>query len=61
MKQIKWIFLVYAILSAASIAGIGVAIAEESLKGTAGCVIALMIIMGLGFSKKRKLQKNEDL
>ena len=41
MKQIKWIFVVYAILAAFSIMGIGVAIGEKSILGVIGCVTAL--------------------
>ncbi len=58
MKQIKWVFLIYAILSAAFISGIGVAVAEESLIGVAGCTIGLVVIMGLGFKRKKKMREN---
>lgn len=61
MKQVKWFFLVLAILSAASIAGIGVAIAAESIEGIVGCILALIIIMGVGFSRKAKLRGKGEL
>jgi amino acid permease len=61
MKQIKLVFLIYAILAAASIMGIGVAIAAESIIGTIACIVALIIIMGLGFSRKRKMRENGQL
>ena len=61
MKQVKWIFLIYAILSAASIIGIGVAIAEESIIGAVGSIIALILIMGLGFSQKKKMRESGQL
>lgn len=61
MKQIKWEFLIYAILSAASIIGIGVSIAEQSVAGTIGSIIVLILIMGLGFKRKRKMRENGEL
>lgn len=61
MKQIKWIFLVYSILSAGSIMGIGIAIAEKSILGVFGSLIALVVIMGLGFKTKRKLREADIL
>ena len=61
MKQIKWIFLIFAILSAASIAGIGIAVAEESLIGVGCCVLSLIVIMGLGFKRKRKMRESGEL
>lgn len=61
MKQIKWIFLIYSILSAGSIMGIGIAIAEKSVVGAIGCLIALVAIMGLGFKTKRKMRENGAL
>lgn len=61
MKQVKWIFLIYAILSAASIIGIGVAIAEKSIIGVVGSIIAVILIMGLGFSQKKKMRESGNL
>ncbi|MDQ0198444.1 YlaF family protein [Neobacillus ginsengisoli] len=61
MKQIKWIFVVYAILAAASIMGIGIAIAEKSIIGALGCIMAVILIMGMGFKTKRKMRENGEL
>lgn len=61
MKQIKWVFLIYAILSAASIIGIGVAVAEKSIIGTISSLIALTLIMGLGFKRKAQMRRNGEL
>ncbi|XJZ28358.1 YlaF family protein [Bacillota bacterium Lsc_1132] len=61
MKQIKWVFLIYSILSAGSIMGIGIAIAEKSIVEAIASVIALVIIMGLGFKTKRKMRENGAL
>ncbi|MGG1678864.1 YlaF family protein [Neobacillus sp. NRS-1170] len=61
MKNIKWPLLIYAILAAASIMGIGVAISEKSLLGIIGCILAVIVIMGLGFSTKKRMRENGKL
>ncbi|MDR6998056.1 YlaF family protein [Neobacillus niacini] len=61
MKHIKWTLLLYAILAAALIAGIGVAIAEQSILGTLGCIIAVILVMGMGFKTKKRMRENGQL
>ncbi|WHY02240.1 YlaF family protein [Neobacillus sp. DY30] len=61
MKQVKWIFIVFAILAAASIIGIGVAIGEESILGVIGSILALVVVMGFGFKTKAKYRENGEL
>lgn len=61
MKKIKWIFVVYAILAAISIMGIGVAIGEESILGVIGSVIAVVLVMGFGFKTKAKMRANGEI
>jgi hypothetical protein len=61
MKNMKWSLLVYAILAAASIMGIGIAIGEKSLIGAIGCILAIIVIMGMGFKTKRKLRENGEI
>lgn len=61
MQKIKWVFLVYSILAASSIMGIGITIAEKSIVGTIGCLVALIVIMGLGFKTKRKMREEGSL
>ncbi|MGG3466520.1 YlaF family protein [Neobacillus pocheonensis] len=61
MKNIKWPLLIYAILAAASIMGIGVAISEKSLLGIIGSILAVIVIMGLGFSTKKRMRENGKL
>lgn len=61
MKNVKWSLLVYAILAAASIMGIGVAISEKSVIGALGCIVAIIVIMGMGFKTKRKMRENGEL
>lgn len=55
MKQIKWIFLFFAIIAAASMMGIGIAIAERSILGIILSTIAVVAVFGFGFSFKSKL------
>ncbi|MFF2445995.1 YlaF family protein [Neobacillus sp. NPDC058068] len=61
MNQVKWPLLMYAILAAASIMGIGVAISEKSIAGAFGSILAVAIIMGLGFKTKKKMRENGKL
>lgn len=61
MKQVKWIFVLYAILATVSIMGIGVAIGEESILGIIGSIMALVLVMGLGFQTKAKFRANGEL
>ncbi|MBA4537920.1 YlaF family protein [Bacillus aquiflavi] len=61
MKQIKWVFVLYAVAAAVSIGGIGVAIAERSILGILSCIIAVIVVMGLGFKTKRKMRENGQL
>jgi hypothetical protein len=53
--------VVYAILAAMSIMGIGVAIGEESILGVVGSIIAVFVVMGFGFKTKAKLRANGQL
>ncbi|MFK9092276.1 YlaF family protein [Bacillus salipaludis] len=61
MKNVKWPLLIYAILAAASIMGIGIAISEKSLIGAIGCILAVFVIMGMGFKTKRKMRENGEI
>jgi hypothetical protein len=61
MKQIKWIFVFYAILATVGIMGIGVAIGEESILGIIGSIMALILVMGFGFKTKAKFRANGEL
>jgi hypothetical protein len=61
MKNIKWIFVFYSVLTAAAIMGIGIAISEKSFLGVIGCIVAVVLIMGLGFKTKAKMRANGDL
>jgi len=61
MKQIKWNLLMCAILAAACIAGIGIAIAEKSIIGVVGCIVAVILVMGFGFKTKKRMRENGQL
>jgi arginine exporter protein ArgO len=61
MKQVKWTLLVYAVLAAVCIMGIGIAIAEKSLIGAIGCIIGIIVVMGLGFTTKKRMRENGEL
>lgn len=61
MNKIKWVFVVYAVLAAACIMGIGVAIGEKSIFGVVGCIIAVIVVMGMGFKTKAKLRANGQI
>ncbi|MFK2824863.1 YlaF family protein [Bacillus sp. B190/17] len=57
MKEIKWIFLLFAIAAASCMIGMGIAIGEKSLLGLIFCIVALIAIMGFGFSTKAKMRR----
>ncbi|WP_419888590.1 YlaF family protein [Neobacillus niacini] len=61
MKQIKWVFIVFAVMAAASIMGIGVAIGEKSILGVIGSILVLIGVMGFGFKTKAKYRANGQL
>jgi hypothetical protein len=61
MKEIKWIFVLFAVAAAADIIGIGVAIAEESIVGILACIVLLVLIMGFGFKTKKKYREEGRL
>jgi arginine exporter protein ArgO len=61
MNQIKWSMLAYSILAAISIMGIGVAIGEQSIIGAVISILALIVIMGMGFKTKKKMRENGEL
>jgi hypothetical protein len=61
MKNIQFTFLGFAVAAAISLMLIGVFIAENSLVGVISAIIALIVIMGLGFSTKKKMRENGKL
>jgi len=61
VKDIKWVFLLYAIGAAVMMMGIGVAIGESSIIGILCCIVLLMIILGFGFKTKKKWREEGRL
>ncbi|PLR97432.1 YlaF family protein [Bacillus sp. T33-2] len=61
MKNIKWVFLFFAVAAAVCMMGIGVAVGERSISGIFGCIAALVIVMGMGFKTKKKMRENGQL
>lgn len=61
MKNIQFTFLGFAVAAAIAIMLIGIFIAESSIIGAISAIIALIVIMGLGFSTKKKMRENGKL
>ncbi len=61
MKDIKWIFVMYALLAALSIMGIGVAISFSSFLIAFISIAALFVVMGFGFKTKKKYREEGKL
>ncbi|EIJ81648.1 hypothetical protein PB1_01865 [Bacillus methanolicus PB1] len=61
MKEIKWIFLLFAFAAAFCIIGIGISIAERSVVGAIASFVLLVFIMGFGFKTKRKMREKGEL
>lgn len=57
MKEIKWIFVFFAVAAAACMIGMGIAIGEQSILGLFLCIVALIAVMGFGFSTKAKMRR----
>ncbi|WP_059170000.1 YlaF family protein [Bacillus sp. FJAT-27445] len=57
MEKIKWSFLGFAFLAAASISGIGIAIGERSIFGVLVCITLLLYTMKEGFKRKKRDRK----
>jgi hypothetical protein len=61
MKNIKWIFVLFAVLAALSIMGFGIAISAKSLVIAILSLIILTVVMGLGFTTKKKYREEGKL
>lgn len=61
LKDIKWPLLALAIIGTLCMMGIGIAVAEESIIGILAAIIALIVVMGIGFKTKKKMRENGTL
>lgn len=61
MGQIKWTFLLLAILSAVCMMSIGISIGLRSIIGLVVSFVALLLFMGIGFRKKKKMSESQKL
>ncbi|MFD0943209.1 YlaF family protein [Savagea faecisuis] len=57
MKNIQWIFVLYSFLAVSSMCAIGVGVAEKSPLTIIISSILVLVFMGLGFMKKKKLRE----
>ncbi len=57
MRNIKWVFVLYAFIATAAIMSIGIFIGEGSALGVILAIAALIVVMGLGFTTKKKCEK----
>ncbi|MGR3763708.1 YlaF family protein [Rossellomorea sp. NS-SX7] len=61
MGNIKWIFVLYSLLAAVSLMGIAISISLASPLLAAGSLVALTIIMGFGFTTKKRYREEGRL
>ncbi|WP_324611604.1 YlaF family protein [Bacillus massiliglaciei] len=59
--NIKWDFLLLAVLATIAIGSIGVFIAVKSWIGALAAVALIIFIMGFGFTRKKKLRESGKL
>lgn len=57
MKDIKWIFVLYAVAAVSSMSAIGVFVARGSVLGILASIVALVFIMGNGFKTKKSMRE----
>ncbi|MCJ7843273.1 YlaF family protein [Lederbergia sp. NSJ-179] len=59
MREIKWNFLILAVIATFSIMGIGICLAEQSVIGMILCFVILCVVMMYGFKAKKKMLREE--
>jgi len=57
MSRYQIVTLALALGVTACLVGIGIAIGERSVPGVIGCILGTVLLMGAGFSYKRKHQR----
>lgn len=61
MRNIKWVFVLYAFIATAAIMSIGIFIGEGSALGVILAIASLIVVMGLGFTTKKKMREKGQL
>ncbi|PJK17987.1 hypothetical protein CQS04_03675 [Chryseomicrobium excrementi] len=57
MKNVKWIFVLYSFLAIFAMASIGIAVSFRSVPFILLAILALIVVMGLGFKKKKEYRE----
>lgn len=57
MKDIQWVFVLFAIGAVLAMCSIGVFIARSSVIGILGSIAVLILVMGYGFKTKKKMRE----
>ncbi|TWT08573.1 hypothetical protein FQV26_06165 [Planococcus sp. CPCC 101016] len=57
MKNTKWIFVLYSLAAILAMVGIGLAVGLRSVPGILAAILALCLIMGMGFKKKKEMRE----
>ncbi|BDG48190.1 MULTISPECIES: DUF5325 family protein [Parageobacillus] len=57
MKQFQPVSFLLAIFAVIAIMAIGIFIAEQSLIGIIASIVALFIIIGIGFARKKRMRE----
>lgn len=57
MKQFQPVSFLLAIFAVIAIMAIGIFIAEQSMTGIIASIVALFIIIGIGFARKKRMRE----
>ncbi len=57
VKNIKWVFVLYSLAALLAMVGIGLAVGLRSILGIFVSVLLLIVIMGMGFKKKKEMRE----
>jgi len=56
VKNIKWVFVLYALLALLSMFAIGISVGLRSMPGVMISILILIFVMGFGFKTKKKMR-----
>nr|WP_251047496.1 YlaF family protein [Planococcus sp. ISL-110] len=57
IKNTKWIFVLYSLAAILAMVGIGLAVGLRSVLGILAAILMLILIMGMGFKKKKEMRE----